>query len=251
LLAAILYHHQRDFPAMTKSRENGAVGCWPIAPLIFLRSDKLTTLSRKQAADLLGISIRTLDRWVKKGRIQAPKKIGEGQYAESVFTHSDLGLSEPEPKPKATPIPTIPEPEPEPEPSDVEIREQADRMFADAYLSGEATDSCGNRIDGTNKRFLYGSKSLIGISPQDRPQRQRRDTTGHMDPALIGPADALNAPRNPIDTDEYQELIYPGHMERKAAMYRDAGVRQPSAQEQRQALDRAAIHAAFRQGFVR
>ena len=222
-------------------------------PIIHFWRYELKTLSRKQAADLLGICVKTLQRRMKDGTYKYTK-IGKGQYAEVQFTYADIGLHEPvEPAPTPELVITEPLPEPEPEPvlADAEIRQQADWEFAGRYLSGHATDSCGNKIDGTNARFLTGSKSLIGIGPEDRAQPQRQDTTSHMVRELVGSGvHAMSVPR-PLESDDFNERWQPGNKQRMEQMYRDAGVRQPSAQEQKRVLDRAAINAAFRQGFVR
>ena len=189
-------------------------------------------------------------------------RIGEGQFSELSFTHADLGLPEPEPvpvvpEPDAGPLrlrPLSPEPTPEPEPKfaptalgPIELKAEADRRFADDYKRGLVGDSAGNKIDGTNdQRPTLGQTSLLG--PMEPMTPVRPDCTAHMDSALVG--DILTAP-NPVDTDEFQELWHAGHADRKARMYQQAGLRQPSEQDRKKCLDRAAIEAAFRQGYVR
>jgi hypothetical protein len=200
-------------------------------------------MTKKEACALLGISPRTLERRMTSGRYTFTRT-GEGQFAELSFTHSDIGL------PESSPV-AVPPAESKPV-HDVQIRpeyndEPTERTFAERYLANEVPDSAGNYSDGSNPRWpTKGVQSLLG--PIDAMPRVRPDTTAHMDPALIG--DIATAP-NPVDSDEYQELLHPGHADRIVAMYASAGVRQPSEQQRKQALDCRAISAAFRQGFSR
>lgn len=144
-------------------------------------------LSRKQAADLLGISISTLQRRTKAGIYQA-MKTGVGQFAEVTYTHAGIGLREPQPeiaveKPQPASEPAIIPPKPEP--SSIDLKSEEDRKFAEAYLAGEATDSSGNRADGTNRRFpSKGMQSLLGPVPKPEPPTPATGTA-HMDPALL------------------------------------------------------------------
>jgi hypothetical protein len=69
-----------------------------------------------------------------------------------------------------------------------------------------------------------------------------------MDPALIGGGERVE---NPVDSDAFDELWHPGAAERKAAMYAQCGIRMPSEQDKKAHNDRAAIAAAFRQGWSR
>jgi len=217
------------------------------------------TLTKKEACKLLGISPRTLERRVASGRY-AFTRTGEGQFAELSFTHADIGLPEPTP----TPVPVDIKPE-----HDVQIRpeyndEPTERSFAERYLANEVPDSSGNYSDGTNPRWpTKGIQTLLG--PVEPMQRVRLDTTAHMDPALIGGGEKDDngnfKPVNTclpsfvknmgVDSDEFMELLQPGHADRKAEMYQKAGLHQQSEQQRKQALDCRAIAAAFRQGFSR
>ena len=53
-------------------------------------------MNKREAATLLHISPRTLERRVKAGRYTCTRA-GEGQYAEVSFSYADIGLSEPAP----------------------------------------------------------------------------------------------------------------------------------------------------------
>ncbi len=116
-----------------------------------------------------------------------------------------------------------------------------DEQFAHDFRAGVATDSLGNRIDATKH-------SLLG--PQPPVMRDVPSTTGHMT-SPVGVENAIDEPRNPIESDEYQELLHPGFLERRAQMYREACLREPSEQEKKEVVDRAVILAAFRQGYAR
>ena len=144
-------------------------------------------MSKKEACALLGISPKTLQRRMSKG-VYKFTRAGEGQYAELSFTHAGLGLPEPESAPDrvidlayAAPEPT-PEPEPAPTfsptpPGPIELQREADERFAQDYKRGEATDSAGNTINGTNERWpTKGIQSLLG--PQEpRPKVAEHVTT--------------------------------------------------------------------------
>jgi hypothetical protein len=150
----------------------------------------MQTFSKAQAARLLGISTRTLTRRVAAGTIRC-KRVGEGQFAELAFSADELrrlGATIPEPVTvtvEAAPEPQpTPEPAPQPQPSAFEQHLADDLAFAEAYLRGEASDSAGNKHDGSNSRFLSGQQSLLG--PQPARIRTRPSTTGHMNAALVG-----------------------------------------------------------------
>lgn len=69
-----------------------------------------------------------------------------------------------------------------------------------------------------------------------------------MDPALIG-TPGRDRVENPVDSDDYQELLHPGFKDRKSEMYAQCGVKQqPSEQQNKQRNDIAMIKAAFRTG---
>jgi hypothetical protein len=199
-------------------------------------------MTKKEACALLGISPKTLERRMTSGRYTF-SRAGDGQFAELSFTHADIGLPEPTPVPVPVKIKAAHDVQIRPEYND----EPTERTFAERYLANEVPDSAGNYSDGTNPRWpTKGVQSLLG--PIEPMPRVRPDTTAHMDPALIG--DIATAP-NPVDCSEFQELLHPGHASRVAAMYTSAGIRQPSEQQRKQALDCRVIAAAFRQGFSR
>src|ERR1039457_4017067 len=113
------------------------------------------TLNKQQAAKALGISPRTLATRMKLGTVRYTKlegaKIGEQSVS---FTYQQLGI----PAPSASPaivvhdVPIAPQyedPKPSPAPCPVDSiaqRISEDLSFAERYLAGEASDSCGNTI---------------------------------------------------------------------------------------------------------
>lgn len=214
-------------------------------------------MTKSEACQLLNISPKTLERRMKAGVYKFTRN-GEGQYAELSFTHSDLGLPEPVPTPEPVPEPTpapavetapavsVPAPEPEPKfvPAPlgpIERQQEADERFAQDYKRGLVTDSLGNKISGANdSRPTLGAVSLIGDI--DQTQRPAIDMQSHMNPALIGAPDAINAERHPFDRGLSDEDL--------AAMRSDWRRRHgnaPSMSEQREAIERskANINAAF------
>jgi hypothetical protein len=194
-------------------------------------------MTKKEVCALLGISPRTLERRMQSGRYKFTK--GLGQYGEVSFTHADIGVSEPAPR-EAEPAPPICIPDLR-EP-DAFAPQQSD--FADSYKRGDATDSMGNTINGGNDRWpSKGAVTLLG--PIEPMPKVLPDTTSHMAPGTVGIAGNERV-ENPVDSDEFMELIHPGFAERKAQMYAQCGVRPLSQQQQKAYNDRLALHAAFR-----
>ena len=194
-------------------------------------------LSKKDAAARLGVSIKTLDSRMKTGLIQFEKQpdvIGNGWRG-----NARVWVFLPDPQPE--PITAIPECQatgdraPQVTPAS---RIAAVDDFAARYLAGEACDSIGNTHDSTRK-------SLLGPNDAEKLPEPRVDATSHMDAHLISDAGHTRV-ENVIDSDSYQELIHPGHMDRKKALYASCGVRPLSEQQQKQRADKIAIHAAFR-----
>jgi hypothetical protein len=111
------------------------------------------------------------------------------------------------------------------------------------WNTGAVTDSLGNNALGNESRPTTGVVSLIG--PHEPMPRVRPDSTAHMNPALVGCTERVE---NPVDSDDFRELLNPGFKERKTEMYASAGIKQPSEQEGKQRNDIAMIRAAFRTG---
>jgi len=216
----------------------------------------------------------TLNRRMKIGRYKFTKT-GEGQYAEVSLTHTDLGLPEPFVQ-IIEPIVLTPAPEVEPEPETfaptplgpIELKDEEDQRFAEAYRAGEATDSAGNRIDGTNKLWPNkGVQSLVGVredyDANDLGFRNVNEQS-HMDQRLLGTNDRAG---NPIVDDGWKmgepepvktiqgftrsgEPLAAGlSQETYNRMMKDwrRSVREPSMSEQREAVERskAVIREAF------
>jgi hypothetical protein len=234
----------------------------------------LSQLSRKQCADLLGISLSTFQRRVKAGKYGAGTKTGPLKTDEVWYTFPDIGLPEPtrEEVPRALPEPVVtPEPkseevprsspEPEPvvtrEPSDFELRQQADLAFAEAYRRGDVTDSMGNTVNGSNEKYpVSGLVTVLGPKPVALPPLGPRTGTRHMDPALLSDTPTDRPLRNPQlgdgSTQQGSPLGAGYTQEQYDADMQDWRRRRglPSMSQQREAIERseALIHAAFPRG---
>jgi len=151
----------------------------------------MTQLTKQQACALLHISSTTLWRRIKAGTYTSTRT-GEGQFASLSFTYADIGLPEPkqtpEPQPTAQPFVRSPDKTPEPTPSRPESKDI--RTWAEKYKDGDATDSTGNKIDGTNARFSELTTYLGPVEIDHTPV----DTQAHMDERLCGTHDTLGNP---------------------------------------------------------
>ena len=169
------------------------------------------TFSRKQAASALGVSVKTIQRYLAKGKLKGERH-GEGQFAPVTFSRAELEsvgalwpvktipTVEVTPKPSAPEPATQPAPEPEPELTDSEQRIADDLQFAERYLRNEVTDSAGNYHDGSNSRFLSGQQTLLG--PMEPIQPARESTTAHMVQQLLPtPGAAANEGGSPLLRD--------------------------------------------------
>jgi len=168
-------------------------------------------LNKAQAATALGISLRTLATRMKLGTVKYSKIEGAKPFEQSVtFTYQQLGIPEPV---EAAPVvhdvqiaPQYNEPKPERfvfvprQPT----REELDEEFSEAYREGRATDSMGNRIDGTNVKFpTLGTQSLLG--PVEVDHGPPVETQSHMQPAMLSTNDHFG---NPIAVVEAPTLGY-------------------------------------------
>ncbi len=217
-------------------------------------------MTRKEAADLLGISISTLQRRTKAGQYQSVRN-GTGQFAAVTYTHTGIGLPEPQPEividanyedanpePKPQPVVVVP---PKPEPSSVDRKLEQDAEFAAKYLAGEATDSSGNRVDGRNDMFpSKGTQSLLGPVPRQEPAKPPSGAS-HMDPALTGSgADRLSNPQLGSGFTRHGIKLAAGlSQEAYDAMMHQwqgaGGKRSMSEQEEANRRSLTAIHRAF------
>ena len=209
------------------------------------------TLNKQQACELLHISPTTLWRRMKAGTYTSTR--GEGQFAALSFTYADLGLTEPTPAVNhdvqiAEQYDDAPLEKPIAAPR-AQSRDDADRSFAEAYRSGDAADSAGNRIDGTNERFrTKGIQSLLGPVEIERTPVS---TTSHMDPALVG-TKGPDAGSQYLDSLERQRDV--GNItvaQYDALQANSVKARRMCEQMNKTFLDRVAIENAFRHGFSR
>jgi hypothetical protein len=172
------------------------------------------TFSKKQAAQMLGVSARTLDRHISAGRLTVER--GERKNFEQSVTVSlealgqYLGITDPAelrqrlglpcvaelatdaPEPCVSKLDTHPSgpstehPEPtvpsavRPELPPLAQRVADDLDFAERYLRGEVSDSAGNYYDGHNARWSE-RVSLLGPGVEPAPQPE---CNAHINPAL-------------------------------------------------------------------
>jgi len=106
---------------------------------------------------------------------------------------------EPEPARKPVHVPTV---------LSVEDRKRtADLQFAEAYLSGEATDSYGNKVDGSNARCPE-SGAQCGVTKPAVTESAPQNTQAHMDNVNLSDRDHTGAMIDPsikMGTREYEE----------------------------------------------
>lgn len=53
----------------------------PLEPVYF---------TRHMLADYLGVSLRSVDRWVAQGRLPKPRKVGSGQRGRVLFVREEV-----------------------------------------------------------------------------------------------------------------------------------------------------------------
>jgi len=156
------------------------------------------TMTKEQVMDLLHISRSTLERRMADGTYKYTK--AEGRLGKVSFTRADLGLPEPKeiPLPYQDPAPVrigcqprhfiMPTPQ-------IEKKQQEDLAFASKYLAGAATDSFGNKVDGTNDaRTTAGVGTLV--QPDVKEFQPPADSQSHINPALLSSNDNAG---NPIE----------------------------------------------------
>ncbi len=162
-------------------------------------------MTKQQAADLLRISLRTLDRRMKDGTVKFHK--APGQFGGVSFTRADLGL--PEPPEIKLPYQDTPEPTrisctarhfqiaPTPE---IEKKIESDLEFAARYKMGLVTDTFGNRIDRTNELCPEsGMQTLVPVPVRDYAEPHRTNTQAHMSPVHYVDTDVPSGNDNPLN----------------------------------------------------
>jgi hypothetical protein len=215
-------------------------------------------MTKAEACELLHISESTLQRRMKAGVYQFTR--GDGQFDPVIFTYEGLGLVEPTPETPAVDahdhqVPTA-EPTPPPEAtitprplSGIEAKERDDLFFAAQYKAGNATDSAGNKVDGTNDKFITkGSQSLLGPVEIDRTPANPQ---AHMDQALIvqpgpdGGSQYLNSLERQRDCGHITVSQYETLTTASSKAHR------MSEQASKSFVDREVMAAAFRHGYSR
>lgn len=204
-------------------------------------------MNKQQACELLGISDRTLSRRMADGTVKFGK-VGEGQFAGVNFTRSGLGLPElPQIKlPYQDPAPVRVRCEPKhfilPTPA-IEKKQQEDLAFARKYLSGSATDSFGNKIDGTNDTVpTTGAATLVRPHPVD--YTIPLDSQAHMSEVHRINTDVPSANDNPLNAGVDLQTLDA----MRVAWSRQGGGRSQSEMEKKIRNDKTFMHLAFPRG---
>jgi len=127
-------------------------------PIFFKETMKLT---KKQAAERMGISMRTLDRKLKNGELQYVRE-GEGKFARTLITFPDAVEPTPKQEPKA-----IATPEP---------KKVTDYPYERPEFDPEWRDSFGHKLQNNEVHRAFAP------APDSPPA----DLQSHMNPALLG-----------------------------------------------------------------
>ncbi len=213
-------------------------------------------LNKKDAMLLLGITASTLTRWMRSGKIKYTRVEGE-RFAPAVFFTVDEitrlmpPSSDSEECPTAPPSNLLARPT-APSCKQHERTESRDtRTWAEKYTDGDAPDSCGNFVDGENRLYPSSGATLLGpVEPYNDPP-VNRDTTSHMNPALVGRG-GPDASAGYLDSLERARDIGTITAVQYATLTSNADkARRQCEQSRKQHVDIATIRAAFRQGFSR
>jgi hypothetical protein len=174
-------------------------------------------LSRNEVCKRVPIGLSTFDRWAKSGKLEVfrdgtltnAKK--EVVWASLESLGKALGIADDTELRQRLGLPTVthdvtinvnydnPQPERvpdirEPDAFRPQSRAQQDREFAEKYRSGEATDSAGNKIDGTNSRWPLsdrddGIAAVTLLGPTAKEPKVKGETQNHMEPGLLSDRD--------------------------------------------------------------
>jgi hypothetical protein len=139
-------------------------------------------MNQFKAAELLGISARTLRRRVAAGAITCTK-LGSGKFAQTDFSHADLGLPEPEPGVTGSLgdqlpytvdsiAPAYDDPKPAPAPKSERVPDIREKG---AFDPAEFRDSFGHLLTGNARHRMFETQHS---APPD--------LQAHMDERLTG-----------------------------------------------------------------
>jgi Helix-turn-helix domain len=216
-------------------------------------------LTKKQVCSILNIGYSTLGRWMREGKIKFSREQAAKFESAVFFRRDDLAEFLPTVAESAT-HPKAPAAHPTASRGDSPLhpevalpyQDEPDRRdFAQKFRDGDECDSAGNYITGENPRYQSTGATLLGpVAPYTAPP-VNRDTSSHMDPALVGrpgpSADEcyLNSLERRRDLGIISQASY------DALTSNASKARRLSGQQRKVYLDQAAIRAAFRHGFSR
>jgi hypothetical protein len=209
-------------------------------------------IGKAEAMRLLGIAPATMSRLMKSGELKC-ERTGPGKFDPILFerahvmTLRDARFLDKSPVAQPTPPATPPTPAPKRNAAPSKVGHYEDEpTFVEAYIAGDATDSCGNTIYGGNEQWPQTGATLLGpVVPVVRPPAP--GPFAHMDDALLGgrgtgvdgapifDASSDNTPMNAA-------LIAQGKLQPTAP------AKKASTQQQKEANDILAIRSAWRRG---
>jgi hypothetical protein len=228
---------------------------------IALNNERLT---KKQVCSILQIGYSTLGRWMALGKIKFTREKAEHFESAVFFRRADLAeflpcVTESVTEPCASDSdaqPSASESEAQPPVWPSQSRAMAPesrdiRTWAEKYKDGDAADSAGNFIHGANERWPTTGATLLGPVVEHTLPKVNRDTTSHMNPALVGTTGPhagesyLNSLERQRDVGTISQATY------DALTQNASKARRQCEQDQKKFLDKAAINAAFRHGYSR
>jgi hypothetical protein len=208
-------------------------------------------LTKKQVCSILKIGYSTLGRWMREGRIKFQRDTTAGKFESAVFfRRDDLVAFLPPSSVLGTEHPPAPAPQPQPKP--VAAPQQDKRTWEEKFRDGDAPDSCGNYRDGENPRWPETGATLLGPAIPQPATPANRDTTSHMNPALIGRTDGPSGNDVYLNSTEFSDRLNGrGSVTAKEFQSKATKTRPMSPQQRKQVVDINVIRAAFRNGFSR
>jgi hypothetical protein len=206
-------------------------------------------IGKAEAMRLLDIAPATMTRILKSGALKY-ERTGPGKFDPILFERADVMALQPArflAKSPAAKQPTpAPEPKRNPAPSKVGHYEDAEPTFAEQYIAGDATDSCGNTIYGANDQWPMTGATLLGpVVPVVRPPAP--GPFDHMDPALLG-GNGIGADGQPIFDAASDNHPMNAALIAQGKLQPTAQGRKVSTQQQKEANDIALIRSAWRRG---
>jgi hypothetical protein len=205
-------------------------------------------IGKAEAMRLLDIAAASMTRFLKNGTLKC-ERTGPGKFDPILFERADVMALQSArflAKSPAAKQPTpAPEPKRNPAPSKVGHYED-EPTFAEQYIAGDATDSCGNTIHGANDQWPMTGATLLGpVVPVVRPPAP--GCFDHMDEALLG-GRGTGVDGHPIFDAASDNHPMNAALIAQGKLQPTAQVKKISTQQQKEANDIALIRSAWRRG---